>query len=141
MNKELKYSLLPVVALPMLFVSCESEEDDPSGGSNEDLLLGEWSLVSVDGDSYESYNITMNFKADGDMIWCGDYEENGTIINECDTYEWELVGSTITYGEAGTVGDDYKIDIISISADELIGDHYDDDSLEGGDKYRIVLEK
>lgn len=127
MLKELKHSLLPAIGLPLLFTSCDDDDEK----SNADLLLGEWKVIEteVDGkkqienyeyDGYE-YNVVFEFEADGDFSSCYSYDD----YIYCYSGSWEFQNTAqtelallLSYEDE----EDYitNMDIVSLTDEQLI---------------------
>jgi hypothetical protein len=154
---KLKESLMgyaPIAMSALAFYSCKNDKEEEV--SKTDILIGEWELVSIDGeeiggqyDDY-SYKISWEFQADGDMIFCYEYESNtdpSENYEDCyDNGNWTLNGDRITIKEGVEDDSDYQytinIDITSITADEIIGDlsSFDNDN-EPEESGELVMRK
>ncbi|MFQ3215300.1 MAG: hypothetical protein ACJAT1_001013 [Marivirga sp.] len=150
-KKEL-LSYAPIALAALTFYGCK--DDDSKEVSKKDLLIGEWNLVEIDGDSYEAdpeydytYSISFNFQGDGDFEYCNSYESKiDPTKNYSGCYDggaWVLVEDKITVTNTtesnGIVEtEEFYIDISSITSDRLEGDlSYEGDS----DTYSVVFEK
>ena len=53
MTKKINYGLMPAMALPLAFGACGLEDDikdELDLDSNADLLVGDWEVITIDGD-------------------------------------------------------------------------------------------
>lgn len=118
MNKHFKKAWLPAAATSLLVLGACEDDPDKDSELNTDLLIGEWEVVTRDGETpededTENYRITMEFQADGDFSYCfsGVYEENN--YHDCYDGEWEwtkvgeTIGMTITETDEDEEGNTY----------------------------------
>lgn len=144
--------LTPFAFGALALYSCDQE--DEASVSNNDLLIGEWKVVSVDGKSavYDEgeyiYSFGFKFEADGDFGYCYDYQyesDPSKNFSECEIEgEWEWINQEqtqllISDVVDGTQTNTYIFDIDVLTEDRLEGDYYEQD--EENENYRIVLEK
>ncbi|MFK7951559.1 MAG: hypothetical protein AB8B73_01835 [Ekhidna sp.] len=115
MNTKMNHLLTPTAAAASLLLlgSCvEDPEDptipeDPTPEDNADLLIGEWEVVSVDGEEYgfdadtASYKLVLKFESDGDFNFCNNYE-NKVDPSESYAYCFEGDWEWVTKGEEFT---------------------------------------
>jgi len=145
--------IIPAVTTSLFLVGCGSDDDTVTVPDNSDLLIGEWSVVEIDGemsgegvydvDGY-AYEITFEFQADGDFNFCYNYfSQNDPSENYSDCYhgDWEFTDSNqmmlnMTYVD----GDTYtlELEIQSITSDRIEGTI---SSVDDPGDYHIVLEK
>lgn len=141
--------IAPLAIGAMALYSCGDDEENLS---NNDLLIGEWKILSIDGENYSeesdsiSYSIGFSFEADGDFGYCYEYINNFDASqneNYCDfdgNWEWLNEGQTqLRFSEETGSEDSYILSIESISGDRMEGDYYDED--DPTDSYSIVFEK
>lgn len=123
------------VALAVNFSACKKDKND----SQTDKLVGEWEVITVEGDPVEEgYTYTFKFEADQDFSLC--YEEVG-YPEYCYNGEWEWtnddedeVDMTITYYGYGST---LTLEIDELSNDVLEGDLLD----QYGDRFPVTMEK
>lgn len=154
--------MLPVASTSLLLVgSCGDDEKDNPVADRADLLLGEWEVLTVDGEEVGednedyTYSVTLEFQADGDFQFCYQYvyhNDPDSNYSECydGDWEWSRVGEKvdIQYGETYeddegnevTITMDIEFTIKEISESQMEGTwetHYEDESYS----YEIVLKK
>jgi len=137
-NRKLKY-LAPAAAFTTLFLVRCGDEDS----TNKDLLIGNWNVISFDGDEYDvgicedkggstycyTYSMQFIFEADGDFFSKTTYKGKGPNGEDLDVdlYEgdWEFTSAAednvsilIEDFESTLVG---NLNIESISKDKLSG--------------------
>ncbi len=151
MAQKLTKTVFPTLAATSLFlVSCDDDDKQKKGDS--DLLIGEWDVVSIDGNSvgegvYDSqgyaYGIAFEFQADGDFGFCQSYfyrDNPSENYSSCYDGEWEFVNAdlleiTLSYDGGST---EWEFAIESITSDRIEGDLL----IENGSyDYELILEK
>ena len=139
-DHKLKY-LAPAAAFTTLFLVGCGDEDEVS--TNKDLLIGNWNVISFDGDEYDveiceeeggstycyTYSMEFIFEADGDFILKTTDKGNGPNGDylDVDLYEgdWEFTSaaednvSILIEDFESTLGGNLNIE--SISKDKLSG--------------------
>lgn len=154
MSSSFKNGIIPAATASLFLVGCGNDDEGEQGPDNSDLLIGEWSLAELDGEMvgegvYDengySYEITFEFQADGDFIFCSSYfyqNDPSENYTECYDGNWEFTDSnqmmlSMTYGDSG---DTYtlELEIQSITSDRIEGTISIPDESE---EYDIVLEK
>lgn len=149
--------LIPAASL-LLLGACTDEDEEAVGSA--DLLIGEWELVSVDGEEaggdYEdySYSLTFEFQADGDLQFCYNYVDK---VTPADSYEdcylgewsWINVGAklqmSMTTEEEDSLGNIVMetnivdLTLTKLTAAELEGTWVSDEA--ASDTYEVVFKK
>tara|TARA_Y100001949_G_scaffold167747_1_gene165728 strand:+ start:154 stop:633 length:480 start_codon:yes stop_codon:yes gene_type:complete len=109
MNTKFNNLLTPTAAAASLIMLGSCGDDDEAEVDKSDLLIGDWELVSVDGekagedyDDY-SYSLVFKFEADGDFEWCYNYENKVTpaeSYEDCLDGDWKWIakGEELTFG-------------------------------------------
>lgn len=145
MNKQvITRGLAAVAILGFSAVSTGCNKDDSP--SNNDLLLGEWETVRVDGApaSQSDYNLSFDFEENGEVELCSTFEYGGNDVNICQDGMWEWENDEQTELELSYT---YEYDGVTYTYElELDIDEITEDTLEGiltidGDEYAIELEK
>lgn len=98
-RRSFQAAVLPLVAMSSLIVldSCKKEEEvNPS--NNNDLLIGDWQVTEIDGESYQSddYSIQFKFKASGDLDFCVDITYGGITFGDCYNWKWKWEDTSYT---------------------------------------------
>ncbi|MFT4772708.1 MAG: hypothetical protein ACI9A7_000300 [Cyclobacteriaceae bacterium] len=141
MNTRINNLLAPTAAAASLLMlgSCGDDEETPA---TTDFLIGEWEVVSVDGEvsgevsDTSSYALLFSFEANGDFKWCYDYENKITpaeSYEECYNGDWRWVTQgelleisyTDTYTEDGieiTETEEVDLKVTKLTATELEGE-------------------
>lgn len=150
---QIKHGIKGIAPLALgVFALYSCNDDDEATLSNNDLLIGEWKIMSVDGESYNeesdssSYSFGFTFEADGDFGYCYQYTNNfdaSENYNYCEIEgEWEWVNDEQTLLRTFAPGDEdyaYLLQIESISSDRMEGEYYEED--DPSESYSVVFEK
>jgi hypothetical protein len=98
-RRSLQAAALPLVAISSLIVlnSC-NDADEMNPNSNNDLIIGDWQVTEIDGESYtsEDYSIQFKFKASGDLDFCVDINYGGITIGDCYNWQWKWEDTAYT---------------------------------------------
>ena len=139
-DHKLKY-LAPAAAFTTLFLVGCGDEDEVN--TNKDLLIGNWNVISFDGDEYDveicqenvgitycyTYSMNFIFEADGDFILKTTFDGNDANGDYSDVYlyegDWEFTSAA--EDNVSILIEDLKntlegnLNIKSISKDKLSG--------------------
>ncbi len=158
MNSKINNILTPTAAAASLLFLGACEEDVEESSASADLLIGEWELVTIDGETPEdgdeySYSIFFKFEADGDLEFCYNYMDK---VNPSESYEdcydgewsWVSKGEELNMGWSDTYENEegvmvtYETDIdfkiTKLTQSELEGNWTDTDEDE---VYEVVFKK
>jgi hypothetical protein len=125
--------IAPALGLTLVLQAgaCKKDKDN-----QDDLLVGEWELVEVDGDKPDD-EITFRFDADKDFRFC--YDDG--VDKYCYNGEWDWTDSDKDEVEMhweDEFGDDYHA---NLKIDKLTKDVLEGEFESDGDSYDIVLKK
>ena len=90
-NRKVRNAILPAVAIASLMVLDGCKEDEVAPDKDRtDLLVGDWQLDEIDGESYNTslYSITVDFKATGDMDFCTEINFLSLNYEYCYSGSW-----------------------------------------------------
>ncbi len=138
---------LMVVVMSLTFVSCSSDDDEPSnGGSNPSALIGTWQefyemdLDASGNEVSDSWYVSgtdcdyVKFKSDGTFVWGWQEDEVYTMSG---TYKYDSSKNTITLS---LYGSPYaRWDISSLDDEYLLVRIYD--LQEGMYTYAVMFQK
>jgi len=121
------------VALAFNFSSCKKDKDSPT-----DKLVGEWEVVTIDGDSIdEDYIVSFEFDEDRDFTYCG--EEIGGD-KYCYNGDWEWGNSAETEIDINISYGGYSATTV-FEIDKLTNDVLEGDLLFDGDRTEYTMKK
>ena len=144
MKKLLMFAAISAVTL----VACKKDDDNDNNQTNEQLILGTWTSVLVEGSTYDNTNAdtVIIFSFPG-PIYTFTFESNGTfksqVFGDTSTYTgtYTLSGNTlVTIADGDTVGGE----ITTLTSNKLIfedTDTYTEDSISYTDKSYIEFAK
>jgi len=156
MNTNLNRILTPTAAAASLLMlgSCGGDDkEEPSIADNSDFLIGEWELVSVDGEDYSYYGIAFKFESGGDFSFCEDVVDK---VNPSESYQdcyegdwqWITKGEELSISYLGEVElqdgtttleeTDINFMISKLTATELEGSWKEAGETE---RYEVVMKK
>lgn len=123
MNGNLNRLFLPVASTSLLLLGA-CGDDESLVPDNADLLVGDWSLKSVDGEELnnDEYSVTFTFEADGDFTFCSRYESGPSTITSCLDGDWELNDNLVAVGYTGEDEDSVDIDSMELTITKLTAD-------------------
>lgn len=148
--------LVPAATASLVMLGACGEEEEASINYS-DQLVGEWNIVSIDGETYESdessYRLFFKFEADGDFGFCYEYESGSIVEQDCYEGDWNWIteGEVLEFGWSDTYTDEQTGETYNYELDiEMAITKFTEAELEGvwevsadgvTETYVVVLEK
>jgi hypothetical protein len=90
-RRYIRSAALPIVAISSLTILNGCKESDPAPKNLDDLLMGDWQVIELDGESQpgpDEYVMNFKFKANGDFSQCVEYLNNDAYYCMVGKWTW-----------------------------------------------------